>query len=40
MEPERVGAGPERHEATRALKAAILGALLGVALSILARARS
>jgi hypothetical protein len=39
MEPEPVGAGPERHEANRALRAVVLGALLGVALSVLARRR-
>jgi hypothetical protein len=39
MEPEPVGRGPDRHEANRALKAVVLGALLGVALSVLARRR-
>jgi hypothetical protein len=40
MEPEPVGAGPERHEANRALRAVILGSLLGIALWVFARRRS
>jgi hypothetical protein len=36
MDPDPAGA-PERDEADRALHAVVLGALLGVALSLLAR---
>jgi hypothetical protein len=34
------GAGPERHETERALRAFALGALLGIVLSMLARRRA
>jgi hypothetical protein len=33
------GAGPDRHEADRALRALALGAILGIVLSVLARRR-